>query len=305
MPRQLIVNADDFGLTRGINNAIIELQAAGALTSGTLMANGAEFEHAAQLARSHPQLAVGCHIVLTDGVPILPPGQIPSLVGEDGRSFRSSLNDFLRAALRGRIRAADIENEAIAQIRRVQQAGIAVTHIDTHKHTHVIPRIAAALVRAAEATGVRAIRNPFEPMWSLRLGYTAPFRLLSVSITRLFRPRFLALPAIRSGRVRTSDGTIGISATGQLDEPLLARIVQSVPSGTWELVCHPGYNDAALDGITTRLRHSREVERDALIAVLSQSRTSSQERSTHLSTPELIHYGRLSASGLQITGTQH
>ncbi len=217
MARQLIVNADDFGLTRGINNAILELHAAGALTSATLMATGPAFDHAVDLARTAPQLGVGCHIVLTDGVPVLPPHQIPSLIGEDGHSFRPSLNNFLVAALRGRIRADDIEREAIAQIRRLQQAGIHVTHLDTHKHTHVLPQIAGPLLQAAEATGVRAIRNPFESMWSLRLGYTQPTRLLSVAVTRLFRSRFLAQPAIRSGRVRTSDGTIGISATGQLN----------------------------------------------------------------------------------------
>jgi predicted glycoside hydrolase/deacetylase ChbG (UPF0249 family) len=169
MPARLILNADDFGLTRGINRAIAELAAAGALTSATLMASGPAFEDAVAIAHAHPSLGIGCHIVLVDGAPISPPESVPSLLGPGRRNLRPTLRNFLPALFTGRIRAEEIEREAVAQIRKLQSAGIAVTHIDTHKHTHLFPAVARPLLRAAEQCGVRAIRNPFEPSWSLAL----------------------------------------------------------------------------------------------------------------------------------------
>src|ERR1700676_991583 len=97
MPPRLILNADDFGLTHGINRAIGELHSAGVLTSATLMANGPAFDNAVEAAHSHPALGVGCHIVLTDGAPVSPPNSIRSLLGSDGKNFRTSLIDFVQA----------------------------------------------------------------------------------------------------------------------------------------------------------------------------------------------------------------
>ena len=297
MTTRLIVNADDFGLTRGINQAIAELHAAGAVTSATLMASGPAFFHAVETARARPSLGVGCHIVLTDGVPILPPETIPTLIGEDGRTFRPSLHQFLSAALRGGIDPKDIEREATAQIARLQTAGLTVTHLDTHKHTHVLPQVARPLLAAAERTGVRAVRTPFEAKWSLRLGHTRILRLLGVAATRLFRSRFLALAPIRNGRVFTTQGAIGIAATGRLNEAALRQIVEALPQGTWELVCHPGYDDPDLDTIATRLRRTRDLEREALLAVLSREHRRSPDRPLHIQAQpkplELINYGRL------------
>ena len=319
MPARLILNADDFGLTPGVNRAIGELQAIGALTSATLMARGAAFADAVAIARANPGLGVGCHIVFTDGAPVSPPETVPTLLGPDRRNLRPSLPAFLLAAVTGRIRPDELRREAVAQIRTLQEAGLHVTHVDTHKHTHTLPQIASPLLEAALETGVRAIRNPFEAPWSLRLGHPPLLRLLSVAGSRLLQPNFLRQPAIRSGAVRSTDGTLGISATGRLDEPTLRRILAALPdSGTWELVCHPGYNDRDLDAVTTRLRQTRETERKALLAVLSTQnaqiqnsklnntgptpQTSSPQSSTpnntrhnipHRPPPELIHYGRL------------
>jgi predicted glycoside hydrolase/deacetylase ChbG (UPF0249 family) len=112
MPARLILNADDFGLTPGINRAIGELNSAGVLTSATLMASGSAFDDAVAVANTHPSLGVGCHIVLTDGVPVSPPASIPTLIGPDGKSFRPSLTQFLRALFLGRIAADDVAREA-------------------------------------------------------------------------------------------------------------------------------------------------------------------------------------------------
>ncbi|MGI4828212.1 MAG: ChbG/HpnK family deacetylase [Janthinobacterium lividum] len=294
MPARLIVNADDFGLTPGVNQAITELHTAGVVTSATLMARGDAFAHAVELAHAHPTLGVGCHIVLTDGQPVSSPETISSLLARDGRSFRPVLRDFVVAVLRGRVKREDIRREAVAQIQTLQRAGIRVTHLDTHKHTHVLPQVAGPLLEAAEITGIPAIRNPFEANWSLRFGYSKPFRLLAVVLTRLLRRSFLARKALRSGHIVTTNGTIGISATGRLDEPVLRKILNALAArdGTWELVCHPGYNDRDLQFIRTRLLETREVERKALLNAFTQ------KDSSHPQLPELIHYGRLAEAAM-------
>ncbi len=290
MPPRLIVNADDFGLTRGINRAVEELCTAGVLSSATLMANGPAFDNAVAIATAQPTLGVGCHIVLTDGVPLSSPRTIPSLLGRDGRSFRPSLATFTAAALTGLLDPVEIRREAMAQIERLQAHGVRVTHLDTHKHTHIFPSVARALLEAAEHTGVPAIRSPFEQPWSLGLGHNNRKRNAEVQLIRLLKRRFLALPAIRSGAVRTTDGTVGISATGSLNQPALREIVDRLPDGTWELVCHPGYNDSDLATVKTRLRDTRDTERRALLSILARGDDPSPQAGPKF---ELIHYGQL------------
>ena len=270
--KRLIVNADDFGLTAGINTAIIELNEAGVLTSSTLMASGPSFAAAVHLAFAQTPLGVGCHVVLVDGSPLLPAGEAGSLIGssEGGRPrFRPTLGRFARDLLRGRIREAEIEAETVAQIRRIQSSGLFVTHLDTHKHTHMFRAVLRPLLRAAGHCGVGAVRNPFEPAWSVRATPGGSLmRRLEVRALAARRASFAA--AARQGGIATTDGAIGVLATGTLDQPTLRRLLEAVPDGDWELVCHPGYCDRDLDQTRTRLRASREVERQTLLAVLPQ-----------------------------------
>jgi chitin disaccharide deacetylase len=283
----LILNADDFGLTPGINRAIAELHSAGVLTSATLMANGPAFDDAVTIARAHTTLGIGCHIVLTDGTPISPPEQIPSLLGPDRRTFRPSLSAFLYALLRGHIREDEVAREASAQIQKLQHAGIHITHIDTHKHTHLFPTITRPLLAACEAAAIPAIRNPFEPPWSRSLQQGSLPRRLAIALISRLRPSFAAHPQIRSHRIATTEGTIAISATGQLNALTLAQILAALPStGTYELCCHPGYNDADLDRIPTRLRAHRNIEREALLTEIPRALASPNA-------PHLIDYAHL------------
>src|SRR6185437_7830738 len=170
MQVRLIINADDFGLTPGINRAIAELHDAGAVTSATLMATGPAFDDAVALAQARPSLGVGCHIVLVDGTPVSDPATIPTLLGPDRRTFRNSLGDFALGVLRGAIRQDHIQREALAQIQQLQRAGLKLTHVDTHKHTHLLSRVARPIIRALDDSGIRSIRNPFEPGWAATLG---------------------------------------------------------------------------------------------------------------------------------------
>jgi predicted glycoside hydrolase/deacetylase ChbG (UPF0249 family) len=287
VPPRLIINADDFGLTPGVNRAIGELHRAGVLTSATLMATGAAFDDAVAVAHANPALGVGCHIVLTDGVPASPPETIPTLLGPDGKSFRPSLLDFLQALLRKKISEQEIEREALAQIQKLQHAGINITHIDTHKHTHFFPAVCRPLLKVAEQNSIHAIRQPFEQPWSLALGHGKRIRRLQVKLLGGLKTKFEQRPQIRSRSVLSTDGTIGISATGNLYSESLRAILGAMPAeGTFELACHPGYNDSDLDRITTRLRAHREIERQALLVEVPAL-------ALHPNAPQLINYGEL------------
>ena len=131
--RRLIVNADDFGLTSGVNQAVVELFRARALTSATLMATAEQLNEAVTLAKQSPSLGVGCHVILVDGTPALPPSEIPSLIdpsSQNGTTFRPKLSTFVTDLLLGRISDTEIQAEATAQMKKLQQAGIQVTHVD-------------------------------------------------------------------------------------------------------------------------------------------------------------------------------
>jgi hopanoid biosynthesis associated protein HpnK len=263
---RLIVNADDFGLTPGVNRAIIELHAAGLVTSTSLMARAGATDEAIELARATPSLGVGCHVVLVDGEPVLPPEKIPSLVDARTGHFPNSLTTFLLRFFTGRLRAEEIEAEVAAQISLLQQRGVRLTHIDTHKHAHIFSAVLRPVLRAARAAGIRAVRHPFEPEWAVRAAIGAPLaRVVQIAALRPLAPRSQQIIA-QEGFI-TTDGTIAVAGTGTLDAATLRSLLEQLPAGTWELVTHPGYNDADLARVRTRLRASRDVERLALAAI--------------------------------------
>ncbi len=259
--RRLIVNADDFGFTSGVNRGIVGGHSHGVVTSSTLMAKGPAFAEAVQLAKTLPKLSVGCHVVLIDGEPVLDAAQVPSIT--TGARFRDGMKTFAARAITGQMDPDEITAEAAAQIRKVQSAGIAVSHVDTHKHTHLFPKVLRPLLRAAADCGVRALRNPFGPRLPLQSSRLLArpglwVRYAEVRVLGGFAGKFREA-VDREGFI-TPDGTLGIVVTGALDEALFYEIARSIPEGTWEFVCHPGYNDAELQASKTRLRESRATE---------------------------------------------
>ena len=263
---RLILNADDFGLTAGVNRAVAALHRAGALTSATLMARADATDEAIAIARSMPTLGVGCHVVLVDGEPVLPAQALPMLVDQCTGRFQPTSGAFVQRLFTGRIRSAEIEAETAAQIALLQSRGVALTHIDTHKHVHLFPAVLRPVLRAARAAGIRFVRNPFEPVWSRRATPHAPWlRRAEVSLLRLLEPAFRRIVAEEG--FTTTDGALGVLATGTLDAATLAALLSNLPAGTWELVTHPGYNDTDLAQAHTRLLASREIERLALSAI--------------------------------------
>jgi hopanoid biosynthesis associated protein HpnK len=262
--RRLIVNADDFGLTSGVNRAIIEGNLSGIVTSATLMANAKASDAAIDLAKAQPGLKTGCHVVLIDGVPLT--DNLPTLT-ETTQRFRSSLKQFAMAAVRKQISADEVQQEVEAQIRKIQSREITLTHVDSHKHTHMFPHILRPLLRAAKACGIRAIRNPFEPLrcWPAGMVLGSPGlwpRSAGVMAFQIFAVEFHR--ALKDEGMVSTDGTVGIAVTGMLDQQKLLRIFEALPDGTWELVCHPGYSDSDLQAAGTRLTKSREIELSAL-----------------------------------------
>lgn len=258
--KRLIVNADDLGLTRGVNRAIIEAHQRGVVTSSTLMANGPEFQDGAQMAQFTPSLAVGCHVDLMQLAPVLPPEDIPTLVS-DGR-FRPRLRQLAIAALRGHLSADEICAEAAAQMRKLQAAGLVLSHFDTHKHTHVFPPVLRGLLRAARACGVPAVRNPFEPEAVIGLGRIigSPKLMLRYAAVRALRSLSREFRRqVESEGLATTDGTVGIVFTGSLDQQRLCALLRSLPDGAWELVTHPGYDEPALRSLSS-LSEARQTE---------------------------------------------
>lgn len=290
--KRLIINADDFGLTAGVNRAIVELHRRGTLTSTTLMAHASATEAAIDLAVATPMLGIGCHVVLVDGESVLPSTKLPLLTdpAQTKGSFEPKLGRFLGLVygnkglfIENAQLAREMQAEATAQIALLQSCGLRLTHLDTHKHTHMFPRVLRPVLRAARTRGIRVVRNPFEPPWSRHATPGAPWlRQAQVSLLHTLESSFRRIVA-EEGFI-TTDGAVGVLATGTLNAAALTSLLTAMPEGTWELVTHPGYNDADLANAGTRLLASREIELYALrdLAVAEGIK--------------LIHFGQLDSS---------
>ena len=270
--RALVVNGDDFGLTPGVNAGILDAHLRGILTSASLFANAPATPEAIAIARRTPALGVGCHLALVDGEPALPPRDVPTLA--PGGRFRPTWIAFIRDAAARRIRPIEIERELTAQIERVVAAGIQPTHVDSHKHVHAYPPVFAIVARLARRYGVNAVRVPYEAP-ALRL--LARHADLAGARRQALENLALAPWCARDRRLLEASGLppapmfLGRVLTGLFTRASLAALLHSIAEGTSELMMHPGYADAALDGVRTRLRAQRAAEVDLLIDPAAQA----------------------------------
>ncbi len=266
--KDLILNADDFGLTLGVNEGIIRAHREGILTSTTLMANAPAFDDAVRRAREAPSLGVGVHLVLIGGHSIAPPEEVASLVDDKGLLPRS-LPSFVARVTAGAIRTEHIETELRAQIEKVRAVGINPTHVDSHKHTHAHPRVMKSVARAAQACGITRIRNPFERLrdsWNSTGAQrsAAMSQLIGATAARVASRSFDAV-CHRYG-LRTPDRFLGLARTGSIDASVLRGLIDMLSDGTTEIMLHPGVCDSALAQTRSRLQMHRERELQALVA---------------------------------------
>ncbi len=268
--KKLIVNADDFGFTRGVNAGIIRAFKSGVLTSTTIMANGDAFDDAAELARANPRLGVGCHLVIVGGRPVAPAREVASLVNGDGQLPRT-LTELMRMLIGGKVRVEEIEREFRAQIERVVRSGITPTHLDSHKHAHTHRGVMQALARVAVEFGIPCVRNPFERVFARpRVAGAAqaarPVYLKQYAMTAAVAPRAFSFKRLARGHgLKTPDHFCGVRLTGLLDGEAMRSVIKSLKEGTTELMCHPGVYDQDLESARTRLKREREREMEALI----------------------------------------
>ena len=235
-PAGLIVHADDFGLAPGVNRAIRESLEAGAVSSASILLGGPHVGEALAWAAAHPRYDFGVHLNLTQGRPVLPPDRVRSLV--NGRGEFPSLRLFLTRFFAGRVRLHEIREEWRAQIAAVRAAGVRISHLDSHQHVHLLPRIFARVMAPLarhERLAVRVMDGP--------VGGHAPWP----------HPKSLLL-ALATRRALRADSGCPITAHGFgaafMRQPT-ARLLQSVlsrtrPGRTYEFVVHPGLVDAAL-----------------------------------------------------------
>ncbi len=265
--KSLILNADDFGMTCGVNQGIIRAHREGILTSTTLMANGPAFDDAVDKIEANPKLGVGCHLVLVGGKCVARREEVSSLADAQG-NLSESLPMFVAKLSSGMIPSREIEREIHAQIEKIRDAGIAPTHLDTHKHTHAHPRVMEALGKVAKELGITRVRKPVENLHDSWQTMQADEKGISMQIVaagavRAVAPRFFAIA--RKYGLTFPDHFLGLAVTGQVSAAALRRMVDTLDEGSTEIMLHPGICDAELVHSGTRLREHRETELAALL----------------------------------------
>lgn len=267
--KNLIVNADDLGWTEGVNRGIAEAHRKGLVTSTSLLANGRAFAAALEVVRANPELGIGVHLNLSDGPPTAKPEKVRGLLSRTGVLDNGPENLLLRIAGRN-LPLEEVEREWEAQIRKVRDAGIVPTHLDGHKHVHMLPGLFEIALRLAKKHGIRAIRVSNEESKLRSALSSAGERNAGVVLRQGVQARGLKLLA-RDARemadhagLVTPDYFCGIAQTGVLTREGVERLLEVLPEGTTELMCHPGYADEELRGTGTRLQKSRQTELEIL-----------------------------------------
>jgi predicted glycoside hydrolase/deacetylase ChbG (UPF0249 family) len=233
LERRLIVNADDLGLHARIDAGILRCHREGIVTSASISPNGASFAPAAAGARA-AGLEVGVHLTLVGEAPVSPPELVPTLA--PGGRLVIGYRELFQRLLLGRVRRHELERELEAQVARVRDAGMEVTHLDSHQHVHLHPALLPITIALARRFGIAAVRAA-PRVW--------PVTGVRAIVVALFTRR-AARYARREG-LRVPDTVVGIAETGALGEQRLLEILEGLPAGTSELVCHPGSADAEVD----------------------------------------------------------
>lgn len=240
--RRLIVSADDFGLSPGVNQGIVQAHLHGLLTNASAMVNGVAFAQAVELAKQHPRLGVGLHLVLLQGRATLPHKEIPDLVDARGEFSRQPVATGLRYFFVRRLRV-QLEREIRAQLEKFLATGLRLSHVDGHLNIHMHPTVLDILVRLAPEYGIRALRLPREPLGvTLRASLWQWWRKVAEALT--FRALVAhARPKLDGAKVRYPDFMFGLHQSGRMTEDYWTAILPHLPLGTTEVYTHASLVD--------------------------------------------------------------
>lgn len=240
--RRLVVNADDFGRSDSINEAVIRAHREGILTTASLMVNEPACAAAVELARENPRLGVGLHLTLLCGHSALPPEKIPGLVNRQGEFTNNPAGAGFRYYFDPRLRE-QLRAELHAQFAQFRKTGLKLDHLNGHLHLHLHPAVFRVLVRDARELGFTRMRLTFDPFWlNLRL---APgqwlYRATHAAIFHLLAAR--ARPALRRHGFRHTQRVFGLLQNARVDETYVLALLQRLPSGDSELYSHPSLDE--------------------------------------------------------------
>jgi hopanoid biosynthesis associated protein HpnK len=264
--KRLIVTADDFGLSRTVNEAVEDAHRRGILSAASLMVAGDEAADAIARARRLPRLGVGLHLVLVDGKPLLPPEKLPHLVDGAGRFPNALATQGARLQFSAAARA-EAEAEMRAQFAAFRATGLALDHVNAHHHFHFHPWIARTLVALARDYGAAAVRLPREP--TLRSWRATGDRLLARILNKLMLGWFTAGLARRlaAANIAHNDWQLGLSDNGAMDAVRTLGLLARLPDGVSEIYFHP-----AADPADARYAEYQALIDPAVIALLRAQR---------------------------------
>jgi hopanoid biosynthesis associated protein HpnK len=251
--RRLIVNADDFGRSDAVNQAVIQAHREGILTSASLMVSGPAFAEAVGLARAHPALGVGLHLSLVRAHSACKPADIPGLVDDrcrfSDRPIVCGLRYFFNRRLRGQLRC-----EIEGQVQKFRATGLPLDHLDGHLHLHLHPTVLSLLSDHARSWGLKSLRLTRDPFWlNARLaGGRWFYRLTQALVFDLLAAS--ARPVVQRQGLRHTRFVFGLLQNGRVDEDYLLRLLPRLPAGDAELYCHPSREGARheLEALTSQ-----------------------------------------------------
>lgn len=244
MKKQLIINADDFGIHPAVNEAVRKAATEGILTSTSLMAGGDAFDEAVEMARSMPSLGIGIHLTLVGGIkPVLPPSEVPSLTWDNG-VFCHDYGKLIVRDLEGKISLSEVYAEWDAQIQKVMNTGLPVTHMDGHQHMHMWPHFYPIARDLAKKYHISCMRVPDEDvLFGMKDGHIIRWAAkngLSL-LSRMHRPD------LKKNHIRTNDHFFGMLYGGHLSPERFAEFILQTKPGITEIMCHPSADTRAME----------------------------------------------------------
>jgi len=242
--KSIIINADDFGLSRSINRGIIQAYKEGVLTSSSLLVNMPGFEDAVNLIKDNPGLDIGLHINFFRGRPVMPPDKTATITDAKG-FFLQDVFSIATKIYQRRISLKELEAECEAQIKMALDKGINITHLDSEKHLHLISHVYNIVVKLAKKYGINKIRNineyPYISRFLLNGKHIFNSSLCKTAILQLLSMCRKKINSLNS--IKTADYSFGLWDSGSMTLSKYKRLFEHLANGTTEILCHPGYID--------------------------------------------------------------